>query len=168
MNQDTHRILTERKAKRFWVSLVVGLLGIQLAIGYVAIRLASSDPSVAIVPDYHDAALHWDEHQSAIAAPKRLGLVTDLDVSRASNTNGSRAIAFSITDKSGMGLPGVEVTATVYRHARASEVQSLAMSSVGDGKFMASAMMPNDGLWQVNVTVVGAAEPIQVAEEFSL
>jgi nitrogen fixation protein FixH len=168
MNLDTARVLAERNAKRFWVSLVICLLGIQLSIGYVAIRLAGNDPSVAIVPDYHEASLHWDEHKSAISAPSRLGLVTDLDVSRVSNANGSRAIVFAITGDGGVDLSNLEVTAMIYHHARASNVQTLALLKAGDGRFMTNAMMPNDGIWQVNVTVVGAAEPIQVMEEFSL
>lgn len=50
----------ERNSKRIWVSLVVLLLGLQIGIGAIAISLATSDPSVAVVPDYHEAALNWD------------------------------------------------------------------------------------------------------------
>ncbi len=50
----------ERRARHFWVSLIVGLLGLQVAGGITAIFLSVGDPSMAIVPNYHQAALNWD------------------------------------------------------------------------------------------------------------
>ncbi len=158
----------ERQAKRFWVTLVVGLLSLQLVVGYVALRLALGDPSVAIVPDYHQAALDWDQQRAALSAADRLGLVTDLEVSKVADSQGLRAILFSVKDDGGHSVSNLQVTATVYRHARAAEVQTVPLQEVGDGKFMATTAMAQAGLWQVELKVEGAAEPIRVSREVSL
>lgn len=158
----------ERRAKRFWVTLVVGLLSMQLIIGYVAIRLAIGDPSVAIVPNYHEAALNWDQHRAALTAADRLGLVTDLEISKVADSQGLRAILFCVKDDGGHSIANLQVTATVYRHARAAEVQTVPLADVGDGIFMATTAMAQAGLWQVELDVEGAAEPIRVSREVSL
>ena len=158
----------ERKAKRFWVTLVVGLLSLQLVIGYVAVRLAIGDPTVAIVPDYHQAALDWDQQRAALTAADRLGLVTDLEVSKVADSQGVRAILFSVKDDGGHSLADLQVTATVYRHARAGQPQTVPLTAVGDGKFMATTAMAEAGLWQIELDVRGAAEPIRVSREVSL
>ncbi|QEG39567.1 FixH family protein [Roseimaritima ulvae] len=165
---NAYEAVAERKAKRFWVSLVVGLLSLQLVIGYVAVRLALGDPTVAIVPDYHQAALNWDKQQAALTAADRLGLVTDLEVSKVADSQGVRAILFSIKDDDGHSVSDLQVTATVYRHARAGQPQTVPLTDVGDGKFMATTSMAEAGLWQVDLEVQGAAEPIRVSREFSL
>jgi nitrogen fixation protein FixH len=161
-------IQAERKAKRMWVSLVVLLLGIQLLIGYVSIRLATGDPTVAIVPNYHEEALKWDQHKAELSAPARLGLEPQLEVSSTADGNGFRAIVFALRDTQGRLVTHLDVVASVYRHARASEIQKVSLSKVGEGKFMATLPMSQTGLWQIDVKVRGAAEPILVSKEYSL
>jgi nitrogen fixation protein FixH len=158
----------ERKAKRMWLTLVAMLMGIQIVIGYVSIRLATGDPTVAIVPNYHEEALNWDQHKTALSAAKRLGLEPELEVSTTADGNGFRAIVFALRGTDGRPVADLHVVASVYRHARASEVQNVPLSKVGDGKFMTSLSMPHTGLWQINLSVQGAAEPILISEEYSL
>ena len=50
----------ERRARRFWVSVIVGFLGLQVLIGVASVVLALNDPSVAVIPNYHQSALDWD------------------------------------------------------------------------------------------------------------
>jgi nitrogen fixation protein FixH len=161
-------IQAERKAKRMWVSLVVLLLGIQLLIGYVSIRLATGDPTVAIVPNYHEEALKWDQTKAALSAPARLGLEPELEVSTTADGKGFRAIVFALRDADGRPVTSLDVVASVYRHARASEIQNVSLSQIGEGRFMATLPMPQTGLWHINLKVKGAAEPILISKEYSL
>ena len=52
----------ERKAMLTWVSIIVfflfGSVGMWLFAAYIAV----SDPTMAVVPDYHEKALQWDKH----------------------------------------------------------------------------------------------------------
>lgn len=158
----------ERRAKRFWTVLVLLLLGIQLSIGFVAIRLSVGDPSLAIVPNYHQAALNWDEHRSAHTAIHRLGLDSRLEVSKHADTSGRRAVMFQLLDRHGQSIPGLKVTATIYHHARAAQSQTIGMEDVGKGIFMVSTFMPRDGLWQINLEIHGAPEPLRVSRTLTL
>ena len=75
-------IAAEKRAKRFWISLIVGLFAIQMTICGIAFRYATGQPSMAVTPNYHMKALKWDEHKAALAASKR-------DAQQASQTSES-------------------------------------------------------------------------------
>ncbi|WP_153556914.1 FixH family protein [Roseimaritima sediminicola] len=158
----------ERRAKRFWVSLVVGLLGLQVVIGGVAITLATGDPSVAIVPDYHQAALNWDQHRAALSAPRRWGWQTQLDVSSTANTSGQRAIVLELRDGQGRPLSNLSVTARVFHQARASQAHHVALTETSEGRFIGSIEMARRGVWRLEVDVEGAAEPVRLSRTVTL
>lgn len=150
--------LAERRAKRFWVSLVIVLLGIQLAIGGVAIHLAISDPSAAVIPNYHDAALNWDDAQRARLASSRLGWTVQISASDIVDTRGMRAVEITIQDELGRGIDMLRISGRVYHHARAADVKNIELPSVGDGRYLTMAAMPQGGLWQIDVAIEGASE----------
>ena len=89
-------IEAERSAKRMWISLVILLFAIQISIGGTAIYLATGDPSVAVVPDYHTVALNWDAHHRARTAPERLGWKMNITASDVADTRGMRALELRI------------------------------------------------------------------------
>ncbi|WP_417740013.1 FixH family protein [Rosistilla oblonga] len=151
--QRTDQQIAERKAKWFWVSLVVALLGLQLVIGGVAIKLATGDASAAIVPNYHQAALNWDQIHSERTAAKRLGWTVDLDVSSVADGRGMRAVQVSIADADGKPIDDLQVSADIYHHARAAEVQTVDMQPVGDAEYQVLAPMERSGLWQVDLNI---------------
>ena len=156
--------LAERRAKRFWVSLVVFLLGIQIAVGGTAIYLATGDPSVAIVPNYHQEALNWDAALRARRAARRMGWSLELNASDVADTRGMRALVLTIRDSQSESADGLRVAGRVYHHARASDLRPVKFHSVGDGRYMAMAPMARAGLWQVEITIDGADELMTMAE----
>ncbi len=166
MNQSN--VQAERRAKRVWVSLVILLLGLQVCVGYTAIRLATGDPSVAIVPDYHTAALHWDQRHAALLAAARLGWKIDCDISRVADASGERTIAVDLKLPLNQSIGELEISAQVYHHARANQVQTVRLQDVADGRFMARIQMSQPGLWQLELDITGASEPIQLTRSFSL
>ncbi len=52
----------ERLACFQWTSFILLLLGGSVGMWIYAAVLAVSDPSMAVVPDYHEKALQWDKH----------------------------------------------------------------------------------------------------------
>ena len=83
----------ERKARRVWVSIVVGLLGLQVVAGITTVVLATGDPTVAIIPNYHDSAVNWDTTRRARQLTDRLGLQVKPEVSAADEATGRRSRA---------------------------------------------------------------------------
>ncbi len=157
-----HQLRAERRAKRFWVSLVVGLLGLQLVVGGVAISLATSDPSVAVIPNYHAAALDWDATKRSRGAITRLGWKTELTVTQGADGRGRRAVRLRVRDQKGRPVDGLRVAGRYYRHARAGDVAPLQLSAVGDGQYQALVPLPEAGLWQIDLQLAGGPEAIQV------
>ncbi len=82
----------ERRARHFWVSLIVGLLGLQVAGGITAIFLSVGDPSMAIVPNYHQAALNWDVTHRAHQLTQQLGWKIDPTIGVRDEASGARQL----------------------------------------------------------------------------
>ncbi len=168
MNSQPEHARIERNAKRFWVSLVVGLLGLQLTIGFVAIGLATGDPSVAVIPNYHNAALDWDVDRRATTAAKRMGWTVEIQVSDVSDGGGRRATSVSVHDDLGQPVDGLRIVGSVYHHARASNIERIDLPSVGDGRYLTLAPMQRPGLWQVEVFIDGAEVPMKKSVEIEV
>ncbi len=60
-------IKDERKARRFWVGLVVGFLGLQLMTNVIAVIAATSQKEDVVVPNYYQKGLDWDKRFDSIA-----------------------------------------------------------------------------------------------------
>ncbi len=145
------QIRAEKKAKWFWVSFVVFLLGSQLAIGGVAIHLATGDPSVAVIPDYYNEGLNWDNAQRQREALRQLGWKLRLDASEIVDGNGLRAIELLILDQTGKSVDRLDIVGRSYHRARASENIELSFRSVGEGRYVCLCPMEKPGLWQVDL-----------------
>lgn len=150
----------ERKAKRFYIGLVLLLFAIQCTILGSAISLAVGDPALAVVPDYHHAALRWDESQAALRSAQKLGWEVDWNISDVADGQGLRAIQFAVRDSDGKGRSDLQVNAKVYHHGNASSVERFQLDSIGDGRYQAMPPMARSGLWQIELDVKNAGEPM--------
>jgi len=150
----------ERRAKYFWVSLVVILLGIQLVIGGIAIHLATSDPTVSVIPDYHQTALNWDQRRQVQTAADRMGWTIDIDASDVADGQGRRAVAVMIKDQDGRSVTDLRLRATAYHHAAAGDTRSFIVDSVGDGNYLTLAPLGRSGIWNLEIKIDGADEPM--------
>jgi len=151
---------TERTARRFWVGLVVLLLGIQVAIGGVALRLATADSSVAVIPDYHNRALNWDSHHRRQTAANRLGWTVEIAASDVADASGGRALTMTVKDADGTPLDSLSAVAQIYHHASASRVDTVALNRAGEGRYIALAPMAKPGLWELEIDINGGPEPV--------
>jgi len=161
-------IKAERKAKRFYIGLVLLLFAIQASILGTAIRLAIGDPALAVVPDYHQAALQWDDAQAAKQASAKMGWDISLQVSDVADGAGKRAIEFFAVNQDGEPVANLQVRARVYRHARADQVQRIELENVGEGRYMAMPSMAAAGLWQVELDVQNAGQPMTLTRTLEL
>ncbi len=166
MNELEQRL--ERRAKRFWVSLVVLFLGLQLAIGGVAIYLLTGDRAVAVVPNYHQAALNWDKTKIARSAAERKHWKLELLASDVADQRGMRVVELLVFDSNQIGVDQLMISGHVYHHALASDVQPIEFRSVGEGRYLAMSSMGRAGLWQVELAIEGADEPITTSETIEI
>lgn len=166
MNETEVHASVERRARRIWVSVIVGLLGIQVLIGAVSIHLATNDQSAAVVPNYHQAALDWDQTKQAALAASRNGWRMSLTTSDVADGRGMRAVELVAIDADRRPIESLVVTGQVYHHAVAGQVESIEFRSVGDGRYLAMAPMARRGLWQINLNIQGADEAMTLAQSF--
>lgn len=158
----------ERRAKRFWVSFVVAFLGLQLLIGGVAVYLSFGKNSVAVVPNYHQAALNWDETKNSRSAADRKQWKLELLASDVADDRGIRAMELFVHDSNQIAIDKLVISGHLYHHAQASVVQPIEFQSVGEGRYLALPAMGQAGLWQVELAIQGADEPITTSETIEI
>lgn len=159
-----------RRAAWFWGTFVVCFLGMQLTIGAVAIVLATGDPSVAVVPDYYQKALDWDQEMEAKRVSDLLRWQADVQVGESLDKSGLRLISVRMTDAAGKGLDKMQGRLRLYHHARAGELQEVVLESMGSGVYQGRCVMSRDGLWEVEMQFEGtkASERFVSAETLNL
>lgn len=153
MHPDELKVL-ERRARRFWVSVIVGFLGLQVLIGVASIVLALSDPTVAVIPNYHQSALDWDVTHRSRQLAGQLGWAIDYNVVP-SEQAGQRSLLVTILDRDRRPVGGLNVSAKLYRHARGGEVDKFKLKAIAEGNYQADTKLSEPGLWQVELMIEG-------------
>lgn len=138
----------ERIAPYFWIGLVVTLLGLQVVLGFFALTLATGDPSVAVVPDYYERALHWDETEALKKDSQTFGWNVQF-------TTAERPTSLTILlrDKEANPIEIETGTVQLYHHARASQVRHHNCEDAADGEITLSDCFVSPGYWEVTLDV---------------
>ncbi|MEM9585796.1 MAG: FixH family protein [Planctomycetota bacterium] len=147
----------KRRAAWFWGSLIIGLLSTQVIIGFGSIYIALGDPSVAVVPDYHEKALLWDQHREARIASQSLGWTVTTRIGRSADLRGDRSVVVLLSGRDGIPIEASEVSLRYYHHARGNDVKTCVLQPQGAGTYLAQTPMRRDGIWQMLLTVKGDA-----------
>lgn len=142
----------ETRAKLIWGGVVVGFLGLEIVMCLVAVTLSSGDASFAVVPGYHEQALHWDEARAAIRASDSLGWSDAIAVGPTADLLGRRPVIVSLRDRNGSPIAGAAVKAVLFHHARAGHVLSIDLQeSAEPGTYETTAEMRREGLWEIRL-----------------
>ncbi|TWU38440.1 FixH family protein [Novipirellula artificiosorum] len=150
MNSESNRIANHRAAIR-WGGFVVALLTAQVAVGVVAVVLATNDPSAAVLPDYYEKALHWDDQVQAEAASRELGWKLTLLPMKEGSKVGLQG---QLLDVDGAPISIASGTLELYHHSHASEIDRIQLPVSSEGTFGITGCVPIDGLWQANIDLV--------------
>ncbi len=158
----------ERRARKFWVSIIFGLLGLQVVGGVLSVFLAVGDPSSAIVPNYHKSAINWDTTRRALQLPKQLGWQIKSTVTEYSETVKCRQMRVAITDEAGVGVAGLSVSASIFRHARGQEIHVLRLVEDSPGTYIGQVAISEAGAWQVDLKIEGEHGVAATANELTV
>ncbi len=140
----------ERSARLFWVSLIVGLLGTQVVIGFASIYLSLGDPTVAVIPNYHQSALDWDVKHRAMTTLQKLDWEIAANVEPA-DASGLRPIILQIEDSAGEPVSGLHVEASVFHHARGSDIEKMHFVETEEHAYTAKTHITAKGVWQFDI-----------------
>lgn len=151
MNSQDPKVANRRAAWR-WGSLVVGMLSLQVVLGVVAVMLATSDESSAVIPDYYNKALAWDDQMAQLEASKALGWQVEF-VETDYGKMGS-GLQINLKDADSQPIQVESGSIQLYRHARAAEVMVTPVLKADDGVIELAGCFPHHGLWEVELDVV--------------
>jgi hypothetical protein len=142
----------ERKARRFWVGLVVGFLGLQVAIGMFSLYVAVGGAD-AVIPNYHQAALDWDIKQREVQTLARLGW--DVSVVATPVRSGKRGLQVLILGAQGQRIEQQRVSGTAFHHAAGRDLHDFLLQETDAGLYTSSIPLTQAGLWRVDLTIEG-------------
>lgn len=131
-------------------------LGLVLAITVLGnvwvMRVAGSDPSFAIEPDYYRKAVDWDSTVAQSARNQALGWRLTATLG-APDASGGAILTARLHDATGTPLPGATVTVEATHNARASEVLAAELVAGDDGAYTASLPATRRGVWELRFAV---------------
>lgn len=158
----------ERHACLQWSAFIVLLLGGSVGMWIYAAFLAISDPSMAVVPDYHEKALQWDKHLEVARVSKAVGWTIAVVPNAAADASGQRELTFFVRDRDARPVTGARGHVRMYHHARGKEVHTLELTEKEPGSYTIQTPMPRTGTWQLEVTLDRDADHVEEAIEFQL
>jgi len=145
------------KPKWVWIGIVVGLLGMSLAIHTALLIFSLNDPSFAVEPDYERKAAQWDETQRRLAASRALGWTVDLSTAPADQA-GEVDVTLHLFDRYGKPVREADVTLQTFHVARAGQIVSGELEPVGDGVYGARLPLRRSGIWEFRLSVTHGDE----------
>jgi nitrogen fixation protein FixH len=153
-NTETLRaVRAERHARLTWCSLVVLMLGGSVGMWIYAAVLAVSDPSMAIVPDYHEKALQWDKHLAIERATHALGWTVAYVPGPASDSAGTRELTLFVRDRDARPVSGAAGHLRLYHHARAGAAVTVPLTEREPGTYACQVAMGRAGYWQMELVL---------------
>jgi nitrogen fixation protein FixH len=151
-NEDPDKSRATRSAW-LWGTVVVAFLILQLVIGGLAFNLATGDPSVAVVPDYHERALNWDDELARRKRSDQLGWKSAVRWGDTSSETDRRELAIEVVDSDGNPVSGGEASVRFYHHARGVDVATTVLQELSPGKYAAELPMAKPGLWEIEFSL---------------
>ena len=138
----------EKTAQLIWTGFILSFFLIQAVIWTVAISVTANDQSHAVVADYDEKALMWDEEKARRTASAQLGWQSELVVDRASDILGFREVEFQIHDANNRPVKNANVELTAFHRARVAQRQRIVLSELNNGVYAGRVQIRKTGLWQ--------------------
>lgn len=138
--------------RRFFPGIIFALIGMNMTIVGITVWLATSDPSVAVEPDYYRKAAAWDQTAAQQHANARLGWTSSVTLAPAA-PGSAPMLQVLLTDRNGAGVLGAAVKATLFHNARAGDRIEADFTEAADGLYLASSRCERPGVWRVRLAV---------------
>jgi nitrogen fixation protein FixH len=135
-----------------WPLIIVALLGGHVALMLTAAAIAVRDRSFAVVPNYYQSALHWDQQQAERRVSAELGWKVQVEPAAQVDPTGGRAVRFVLRDAGNKPIEGATLSLRYYHHAHASDAAEIRLAREEQGVFSTTLPMRYAGFWQFDVT----------------
>ena len=139
-----------------WPLLVVALLGGHVLILVAVVMVATRDPSFAVVPNYYENAVAWDQQQAEKRESAKLGWQLKVTPADEVDLLNRRAITFMLTDASGAGVAGASLDVTCFHHSHATRPIRFSATTAADGQVTQWLTVRHAGFWDFACQAVAA------------
>lgn len=148
---EKQRQASETRARQRWMAFVVGIFVSQGALWVFAISMVANDSSHAIVSDYDQRALDWDDHVRRQRESASLGWSASIDLESPSAHRDGRVLVVKLADAQAQPIADADVEVTLFHQARAAERTTLALQPDGLGRYEGVAPMNRRGKWRLEL-----------------
>lgn len=140
-----------------WPIGVVVVLAATVIANLVVMRIATSDPSFAIEPDYYKKAVAFD---STIAEERRSDSLgwTAASTIVADDTVGRPLLTVTLVDARQQPVHGATVSVVALANIRSNDLVSLTLTEVAPGRYQSILAARIPGQWEVRVDAVRGRE----------
>ncbi len=135
----------EHASRRLWGGIILSLLGLQIGCCMFALVMATSSSSMAVIPDYHQRSLNWDQTQATLAASEKLGWQPSIFVDAAG------VITVQLVDANDRPVVVDQMTISAYPHAEAGNLLKLPLQKSGEGLYRSAPAIHKPGIWQIEL-----------------
>lgn len=154
----------ERTAQLVWTAFILSFFLIQAVLWTVAITFTANDRSHAVIADFEQKSLHWDETRALERASLALGWQPVLQVDPAADIRGNRTITLALHDRDGQPVEASSVTLRAFHLGRAADVQELTLKSDSAGVLSGLVRIDKTGNWAFSGAVVSGPDTFFVNE----
>lgn len=145
----------ERRSWLLWSGIIGGFFLVQIALGISAIILATSDPTHAVIPNYHQQAMDHDKVLAARQSSERLGWKWTISLDTPKSSFNKRGFTIQLKDGQGKAVESADVSVELCHHARGNNIQKIRLVPIlqQPGAYHGEAVMERSGVWQIDLNV---------------
>lgn len=138
----------EKTAQFLWTVFILMFFVIQAVIWTIAITVTATDSSHAVVADYDEMALKWDEVKRMQNESASLGWKCEIVIGDTADVLGNRNLTLTLNDSNQSPVKDVTVELTAFHCAHAANKLPLTMTETEPGVFSAVLPVKKFGRWQ--------------------
>ena len=158
----------EKTAQFLWTGLILMFFLIQAIIWTFAISITSRDSSHAVVSDYDEQALNWDEVQRQRALSESLGWNSEIRVDPTGDIRGNRVVTLVLKDHDEQPVDNATVSLKAFHRGRAAEVQFVTLEPKGAGVFTTTLQIRHSGQWLFSGTAIAGENQFLFEQQLEL
>lgn len=133
-----------------WPIGIVVVLSTTVIANLAVMRIATSDPSFAVEPDYYKKAVAFDSTMAQERRSNALGWVASTSVAPIS-TDGTTQLQVILRDDAAQPVTGATVQVTALFIARANALVTVRLAEESAGVYSAPIAIRSPGQWEVRI-----------------
>jgi nitrogen fixation protein FixH len=135
----------------FWPGVVIALLTMSVIAIAITAMFALSDPSFAVVPDYYNKALKWDEDLARQHQSDSLGWTNTIEYGELDSDSGMRQLIVTLADAAGNPITNANLSATVFHPSRSNDIQTVSFEAAEPGRYIGAFQPTRIGFWEIKL-----------------